>query len=104
MAKRLNFPPQGGSKAQPCILFCSLPSVSPSLQGKVKARQLRTMLSNLNVSSLGPCSSPQFRSPSGRVGSLEARTLASLTHGHYTGVAVQGKVVFSLASEGRMAL
>lgn len=74
------------------------------VQGKVKARRLRTMLSNLNTSALGPCSSPQFRSPAGRVGSLEPRTLSSLTHGHNAGVAALGKVVFSLASEGRMAL
>lgn len=72
-------------------------------KGKVKARRLRTMLSNLNTSALGPCSSPQFRSPSGRIGSLEPRTLNSLTHGHNAGVAALGKVVFSLASEGRMA-
>uniref|UniRef100_A0A3Q4IGF3 Tetratricopeptide repeat domain 5 n=1 Tax=Neolamprologus brichardi TaxID=32507 RepID=A0A3Q4IGF3_NEOBR len=72
-------------------------------KGKVKARRLRTMLSNLNTSALGPCSSPQFRSPAGRVGSLEPRTLSSLTHGHNAGVAALGKVVFSLASEGRMA-
>lgn len=72
-------------------------------KGKVKARRLRTMLSNLNTSALGPCSSPQFCSPSGRVGSLEPRTLSALTHGHNAGVAALGKVVFSLASEGRMA-
>lgn len=72
-------------------------------KGKVKARRLRTMLSNLNTSALGPCSSPQFRSPSGRIGSLEPRTLNSLTHGLNAGVAALGKVVFSLASEGRMA-
>lgn len=72
-------------------------------KGKVKARRLRMMLANLNTSALGPCSSPQFRSPSGRVGSLEPRTLSSLTHGLNTGVAALGKVVFSLASEGRMA-
>ncbi|KAM9836410.1 tetratricopeptide repeat protein 5 [Aulostomus maculatus] len=72
-------------------------------KGKVKARRLRTMLSNLSTSALGPCSSPQFRSPSGRVGSLEPQTLSSLTHGHNAGVAALGKVVFSLASEGRMA-
>ncbi|XP_040886647.1 tetratricopeptide repeat protein 5 [Toxotes jaculatrix] len=72
-------------------------------KGKVKARRLRTMLSNLNTSALGPCSSPQFRSPTGRVGSLEPRTLSSLSHGHNAGVAALGKVVFSLASEGRMA-
>ncbi|XP_054609209.1 tetratricopeptide repeat protein 5 [Dunckerocampus dactyliophorus] len=72
-------------------------------KGKVKARRLRTMLSNLNTSALGPCSSPQFRSPTGRVGSLELLALSSLTHGHNSGVAAMGKVVFSLASEGRMA-
>ncbi|XP_038566098.1 tetratricopeptide repeat protein 5-like [Micropterus salmoides] len=72
-------------------------------KGKVKARRLRTMLSNLNTSALGPCASPHFRSPTGRVGSLEPRTLSSLTHGHNTRVAALGKVVFSLASEGRMA-
>lgn len=72
-------------------------------KGKVKARRLRTMLSNLNTSALGPCSSPQFRSPSGRVGSVEPRTLSSLTHGVNVGVAALGKVVFSMASEGRMA-
>ncbi|MED6269939.1 hypothetical protein CHARACLAT_004635 [Characodon lateralis] len=72
-------------------------------KGKVKTRRLRTMLSNLNTSALGPCSSPQFRSPSGRVGSLEPRSLSSLTHGHNAGVAALGKVVFSLASQGRMA-
>ncbi|XP_029382228.1 tetratricopeptide repeat protein 5 [Echeneis naucrates] len=72
-------------------------------KGKVKARRLRTMLSNLNTSALGPCSSPQFRSPAGRVGSLEPRTLSSLALGHNAGVAALGKVVFSLASEGRMA-
>nr|XP_020466973.1 tetratricopeptide repeat protein 5 [Monopterus albus] len=72
-------------------------------KGKMKARRLRTMLSNLNTSSLGPCSSPQFRSPTGRVGSLEPRTFSSLTHGHNTGVAALGKVVFSLASAGHMA-
>lgn len=72
-------------------------------KGKVKARRLRTMLSSLSTSALGPCSSPQFRSPTGRVGSLEPRTLSSLSHGHNVGVAALGKVVFSLASEGRMA-
>ncbi|CAN9509601.1 unnamed protein product [Ophioblennius macclurei] len=72
-------------------------------KGKVKARRLRTMLSNLSTTALGPCSSPQFRSPSGRVGSLEPRNLSSLKHGHNAGVAALGKVVFSLASEGRMA-
>uniref|UniRef100_A0A673HHJ5 Cell division cycle protein 27 homolog n=1 Tax=Sinocyclocheilus rhinocerous TaxID=307959 RepID=A0A673HHJ5_9TELE len=72
-------------------------------KGKVKARRLRNMLSSLSTSALGPCSSPQFRSPSGRVGSLEPRSLSSLTHGHNGGVAALGKVVFSLASEGRMA-
>ncbi len=73
-------------------------------QGKVKARRLRNMLSSLSTSALGPCSSPQFQSPSGRMGSLEPRSLSSLTHGHNGGVAALGKVVFSLASEGRMAL
>ncbi|XP_032438497.1 tetratricopeptide repeat protein 5 [Xiphophorus hellerii] len=72
-------------------------------KGKVKSRRLKTMLSNLNTSALGPCSSPQFRAPSGRVGSLEPRPLSSLTHGHNGGVAALGKVVFSLASQGRMA-
>ncbi|KAM9426022.1 tetratricopeptide repeat protein 5 [Pholidichthys leucotaenia] len=72
-------------------------------KGKVKARCLRKMLSTLNTSALGPCSSPQFRSPTGRVGSLEPRTISALTHGHNAGVAALGKVVFSLASEGRMA-
>lgn len=72
-------------------------------KGKIKARRLRNMLSSLSTSALGPCSSPQFRSPSGRVGSLEPRSLSSLTHGHNSGVAALGKVVFSLASEGRMA-
>ncbi|KAK5848286.1 hypothetical protein PBY51_005914 [Eleginops maclovinus] len=72
-------------------------------KGKVKARRLRTMLSNLSTSALGPCALPQFRSPTGRIGSLEPRTLSSLTHGHNAGVAALGKVVFSLASEGRMA-
>ncbi|RXN21452.1 tetratricopeptide repeat 5-like protein [Labeo rohita] len=72
-------------------------------KGKVKARRLRNMLSSLSTSALGPCSSPQFRSPSGRVGSLEPRSLSALTHGHNGGVAALGKVVFSLASEGRMA-
>ncbi|XP_026174814.1 tetratricopeptide repeat protein 5 [Mastacembelus armatus] len=72
-------------------------------KGKVKARRLRTMLSSLNTSALGPCSSPQFRSPTGRVGSLEPRTFSSLAHGHNTGVAALGKVVFSLASAGHMA-
>ncbi|XP_059381740.1 tetratricopeptide repeat protein 5 [Carassius carassius] len=72
-------------------------------KGKVKARRLRNMLSSLSTSALGPCSSPQFRSPSGRVGSLEPRSLSALTHGHNGGVAALGKVIFSLASEGRMA-
>ncbi|XP_026072453.1 tetratricopeptide repeat protein 5-like [Carassius auratus] len=72
-------------------------------KGKVKSRRLRHMLSSLSSSTLGPCSSPQFRSPSGRVGSLEPRSLSALTHGHNGGVAALGKVVFSLASEGRMA-
>lgn len=72
-------------------------------KGRVKARRLRTMLSNLNSSALGPCASPQFRSPSGRVGNLEPQTLSSLSHGNNVGVAALGKVVFSLASEGRMA-
>ncbi|XP_016398599.1 tetratricopeptide repeat protein 5-like [Sinocyclocheilus rhinocerous] len=72
-------------------------------KGKVKARRLRTMLSSLSSSTLGPCSSPQFRSPSGCIGSLEPRSLSALTQGHNGGVAALGKVVFSLASEGRMA-
>ncbi|XP_076145736.1 tetratricopeptide repeat protein 5 [Alosa pseudoharengus] len=72
-------------------------------KGKVKARRLRTMLSNLNLSALGPCASPQFRSPTGRTGSLEPQSFSALTHGLNTGVAAMGKVVFSLAPEGRMA-
>ncbi|KAF6724477.1 Tetratricopeptide repeat protein 5 [Oryzias melastigma] len=72
-------------------------------KGKVKARQLRKMLSNLNTSALGPCSSPKFCCPSGRVGSLEPRTFSSLKMGHNAGLAALGKVVFSLASGGRMA-
>ncbi|KAM4564322.1 tetratricopeptide repeat protein 5 [Fundulus diaphanus] len=72
-------------------------------KGKVKTRRLRTMLSSLNTSALGPCSSPQFSSPSGHVGSLEPRPLSSLTQGHNAGVAAMGKVVFSLASEGHVA-
>ncbi|KAM3842415.1 tetratricopeptide repeat protein 5 [Diretmus argenteus] len=72
-------------------------------KGKVKARRLRTMLSNLSTSALGPCSSPQFRTASGRVGSLEPRSVSSLSHGPNARVAALGKVVFSLASEGRMA-
>uniref|UniRef100_W5KUK1 Tetratricopeptide repeat domain 5 n=1 Tax=Astyanax mexicanus TaxID=7994 RepID=W5KUK1_ASTMX len=72
-------------------------------KGKVKARRLRNMLSSLSVSALGPCASPQYRSPTGRTGSLEPRWFSALTHGHNTGVATLGKVVFSLATEGRMA-
>ncbi|XP_019726941.1 tetratricopeptide repeat protein 5 [Hippocampus comes] len=72
-------------------------------KGKVKARRLRSMLSNLSTSSLGPCSSPDFRSWTGRVGSLESRPSSSLTHGLNGGVAALGKVVFSLASQDRMA-
>ncbi|XP_036002266.1 tetratricopeptide repeat protein 5 [Fundulus heteroclitus] len=72
-------------------------------KGKVKTRRLRTMLSSLNTSALGPCSSPQFSSPSGRVGSLEPRPLSSLAQGHNAGVAAMGKVVFSLASQGHVA-
>ncbi|KAG7462167.1 hypothetical protein MATL_G00199590 [Megalops atlanticus] len=72
-------------------------------KGKVKARKLRSMLSSLSDSALGPCSSPQYRSPSGRTGSLEPRCLTALSHGHNPGVAALGKVVFSLAPEGRMA-
>ncbi|KAG9331848.1 hypothetical protein JZ751_016874 [Albula glossodonta] len=72
-------------------------------KGKVKARRLRSMLSSLSESALGPCSSSQFCSPSGRKGSLEPRCLSALTHGHNPGVAALGKVVFSLAPEGRMA-
>ncbi|XP_037539697.1 tetratricopeptide repeat protein 5 [Nematolebias whitei] len=72
-------------------------------KGKVKARRLKLMLSHLDTSALGPCSSPQFRSPSGRVGSLVPQSLSSLTHGHTAGAAALGKVVFSLAPEGRMA-
>ena len=62
------------------------------------------MLSSLSSSSLGPCSSPGFRSAAGRVGSLEPRTLASLAHGSNAGAAALGKVVFSLAPDDRMAL
>ncbi|XP_036407000.1 tetratricopeptide repeat protein 5 [Megalops cyprinoides] len=72
-------------------------------KGKVKARKLRSMLSSLSDSALGPCSSPQYRAPSGRTGSLEPRCLTGLSHGHNPGVAALGKVVFSLAPEGRMA-
>ncbi|XP_062850283.1 tetratricopeptide repeat protein 5 [Trichomycterus rosablanca] len=72
-------------------------------KGKVKARRLRNMLSSLSVSALGPCASPQFRSSTGRNGSLEPRSFSELTHGLNTGVAAMGKVVFSLATEGRMA-
>ncbi|KAM9833270.1 tetratricopeptide repeat protein 5 [Syngnathus typhle] len=72
-------------------------------KGKVKARRLRSMLSNLSTSSLGPCSSPEFRSWTGRVGSLEPRPSSSLTHGLNGAVAAMGKVVFSLASRARMA-
>ncbi|KAG7330267.1 hypothetical protein KOW79_006489 [Hemibagrus wyckioides] len=72
-------------------------------KGKVKARRLRNMLSSLNLSALGPCASPQYRSPTGRTGSLELRSFTALTHGHNTGVAAMGKVVFSLAMEGSMA-
>lgn len=70
----------------------------------MKARRLRNMLSSLNVSSLGPCASPQFHSTTGRTGSLEPRSFSELTHGLNAGVAAMGKVVFSLATEGRMAL
>lgn len=62
------------------------------------------MLSSLGPSALGPCSSPQFRSPSGRTGSLEPRCLSGLAHGLNPGATALGKVVFSLAPEGRMAL
>ncbi|XP_051990956.1 tetratricopeptide repeat protein 5-like [Xyrauchen texanus] len=72
-------------------------------KGKVKARRLRNMLSSISSSALGPCSSPRFRSPSGSMGSLEPRSLSTLTHGLNSGIAALGKVVFSLASEGRMA-
>ncbi|XP_026859617.2 tetratricopeptide repeat protein 5 isoform X1 [Electrophorus electricus] len=72
-------------------------------KGKVKARRLRNMLSSLSVSALGPCASPQFHSPTGRIGSLEPCCFNSLTHGCNIGVAALGKVVFSLATEGRMA-
>ncbi|XP_068164312.1 tetratricopeptide repeat protein 5 [Antennarius striatus] len=72
-------------------------------KGNVKTRRLRSMLSNLNTSALGPCSSSDFRSPMGRVGSLEPRTLSSLQHGNNVGVAALGKVVFSVTSEGSMA-
>ncbi|KAI4879356.1 hypothetical protein NFI96_003335 [Prochilodus magdalenae] len=72
-------------------------------KGKMKARRLRNILSSLSVSALGPCASPQFRSPTGRTGSLEPRCFSALTHGHNAGVATLGKVVFSLATEGRMA-
>ncbi|XP_077401481.1 tetratricopeptide repeat protein 5 isoform X1 [Vanacampus margaritifer] len=72
-------------------------------KGKVKARRLRSMMSNLNTSSLGPCSSPEFRSWTGHVGSLEPRPSSSLVHGLNGGVAALGKVVFSLAPRDRMA-
>ncbi|XP_077357564.1 tetratricopeptide repeat protein 5 [Festucalex cinctus] len=72
-------------------------------KGKVKARRLRSMMSNLTTSSLGPCSSPEFRSWTGRSGSLEPRPSSSLVHGVNGGVAALGKVVFSLAPRGRMA-
>lgn len=72
-------------------------------KGKMKPRRLQKMLSNLIASELGPCSLPDFRSPSGHIGSLEPRTLSSLKHGHNTGVAALGKVVFSLASEGSVS-
>ncbi|XP_077444337.1 tetratricopeptide repeat protein 5 isoform X1 [Stigmatopora argus] len=73
-------------------------------KGKVKARRLRGMLSDLRASSsLGPCSSSGFRSWTGRVGALEPRPSSSLSHGLNGGVAARGKVVFSLASQGRMA-
>ncbi|XP_057709655.1 tetratricopeptide repeat protein 5 isoform X2 [Corythoichthys intestinalis] len=61
-------------------------------KGKVKARRLRTMLSDLSASSsLGPCSSPEFRSWTGRVGALEPRPSSSLSHGLNSGVAARGK-------------
>ncbi|XP_061619258.1 tetratricopeptide repeat protein 5 isoform X2 [Phyllopteryx taeniolatus] len=72
-------------------------------KGKVKARRLRGMLSGLTASSLGPCSSPDFRSWTGRVGGLEPRPSSSLAHGLNGGAAALGKVVFSLASRGRVA-
>uniref|UniRef100_H3D645 Tetratricopeptide repeat domain 5 n=1 Tax=Tetraodon nigroviridis TaxID=99883 RepID=H3D645_TETNG len=72
-------------------------------KGKTKPRRLQKMLSNLSASELGPCLSPDFRSPSGRIGSLEPGTLSSLKHGHNPGVAALGKVVFSLASEGSVS-
>ncbi|XP_048827655.1 tetratricopeptide repeat protein 5 [Brienomyrus brachyistius] len=72
-------------------------------KGKVKARKLKTMLGSLCVSSLGPCSSPQYCSPSGNVGMLKPWSLSTLSHGHNSGAAAIGKVVFSIASEGRMA-
>lgn len=70
----------------------------------MKPRRLQKMLSTLSASELGPCSLPEFRSPSGRMGSLEPRTLSSLKHGHNSGVAALGKVVFSLASESSVSL
>ncbi|KAJ8268747.1 hypothetical protein COCON_G00113540 [Conger conger] len=67
------------------------------------SRRLRSMLSSLSPAALGPSSSPQFCSPSGRTGSLEPRCLSALAHGPNPGAAALGKVVFSLAPEGRMA-
>lgn len=88
-----------------CYQYRVIPSFSVVVpQGKVKARRLRNMLASLSMSALGPCASPHYRSPTGRTGSLELCSFTALTHGHNTGIAAMGKVVFSLATEGRMAL
>ncbi|XP_061664901.1 tetratricopeptide repeat protein 5 isoform X2 [Syngnathoides biaculeatus] len=95
--------PEPAEKERQLMEYLSNTAELCQKKGKVKARRLRGMLSGLTASSLGPCSSPDFRSWTGRVGALEPRPSSSLAHGVNGGAAVVGKVVFSLASRGRMA-
>ncbi|XP_066579055.1 tetratricopeptide repeat protein 5 isoform X2 [Amia ocellicauda] len=72
-------------------------------KGKVRGKKLQSMLASLGPAALGPCSGPQYRSPSGRVGSLETRSISGLSLGPNPGAAALGRVVFSLASADRMS-
>ncbi|XP_028649468.1 tetratricopeptide repeat protein 5 [Erpetoichthys calabaricus] len=71
-------------------------------KGKVKAKRLQSLLSSLRASDLGPCCNGQYQTPSGQQVKLEKEQLRVLKSGVNAGVAVLGKVVFSLTPEQKV--
>uniref|UniRef100_A0A8I3WVK4 Tetratricopeptide repeat domain 5 n=1 Tax=Callithrix jacchus TaxID=9483 RepID=A0A8I3WVK4_CALJA len=83
-------------------LVSSFLSVSPSLQGKVKAKKLQSMLGSLRPAHLGPCSDGHYQSASGQKVTLELKPLSTLQPGVNSGAVILGKVVFSLTTEEKV--